>query len=76
MTNKQLSLFEIDDEQSIFSLLNDEFLPNEYFEIEYKSGKDGFPKELWKSYSAFANTNTGIIVIGVQDKKGILNIEG
>lgn len=76
MTNKQLSLFEIDDEQSIFSLLNDEFLPNEYFEIEYKSGKDGFPKELWKSYSAFANTNTGIIVIGVQDKNGILNIEG
>jgi predicted HTH transcriptional regulator len=76
MTNKQLSLFEIDVEQSIFSLLNDEFLPNEYFEIEYKSGKDGFPKELWKSYSAFANTNTGIIVIGVQDKKGILNIEG
>ena len=76
MTNKQLSLFEIDDEQSIFSLLNDEFIPNEYFEIEYKSGKDGFPKELWKSYSAFANTNTGIIVIGVQDKKGILNIEG
>lgn len=76
MTNKQLSLFEIDDEQSIFSLLNDEFLPNEYFEIEYKSGKDGFPKELWKSYSAFANTNTGIIVIGVQEKKGILNIEG
>ncbi len=76
MINKQLSLFEIDDEQSIFSLLNDEFLPNEYFEIEYKSGKDGFPKELWKSYSAFANTNTGIIVIGVQEKKGILNIEG
>ena len=76
MTNKQLSLFEIDDEQLIFSLLNDEFLPNEYFEIEYKSGKDGFPKELWKSYSAFANTNTGIIVIGVQEKKGILNIEG
>jgi hypothetical protein len=44
--------------------LNDELLPNEYFEIEYKSGKDGFLKEMLKTYSAFANTNTGIIVNG------------
>jgi len=76
MNNKQLSLFEIDDEHSIYSLLNKEFLPKEYFEIEYKSGKDGFPKELWKTYSAFANTNTGVIVLGVKDKKGVLIIEG
>jgi ATP-dependent DNA helicase RecG len=61
---------------SIQALLNREFLPYEYFEIEYKSGKDGFPKELWKSYSAFANTNTGIIVIGVNEKKNEFSIEG
>jgi len=76
MSDKQLSLFDIDDQFSIFSLLNEEFLPNEYFEIEYKSGKNGFPKEMWKSYSAFANTNTGIIVIGVSEKKRELKIEG
>ena len=76
MREKQLDLFSFDDEYSIFSLIQDEFLPEEYYEIEYKSGKEGFPKELWKSYSAFANTNTGIIVIGVKDKRGILSIEG
>lgn len=75
MKDKQLNLFE-DDEFSIFSLVNGEFLPDEYFEVEYKSGKNGFPKELWKTYSAFANTNTGIIVIGVKEKRGILEIEG
>lgn len=76
MKEKQLNLFDFDDEYSIFSLIQDEFIPDEYFEIEYKSGKEGFPKELWKSYSAFANTNTGIIVIGVKEKKGIFTIEG
>lgn len=76
MKEKQLNLFDYDDEYSIFSLLHSEFIPDEYFEIEYKSGKEGFPKELWKSYSAFANTNTGIIVIGVSEKKGAFSIEG
>ena len=76
MNNKQLNLFELDDEHSIYALLNEEFLPREYFEIEYKSGKDGFPKEMWKTYSAYANTNTGVIVVGVKEKRGILSIEG
>lgn len=76
MADKQLDLFDFSDDLSIYSLLNKEFLPHEYFEIEYKSGKDGFPKELWKSYSAFANTNTGIIVLGVSEKKGEFSVEG
>lgn len=76
MKEKQLNLFDFDDEYSILSLIQSEYIPDEYFEIEYKSGKDGFPKELWKTYSAFANTNTGIIVIGVSEKKGTFTIEG
>lgn len=76
MSKDQLSLFDFEDELSIMAFIQNEFLPDEYYEIEYKSGKDGFPKELWKSYSAFANTNTGIIIIGVQDKRGTLTIEG
>ena len=76
MSGNQLTLFELSDDESIYLRLDQEFLPAEYFEIEYKSGKEGFPKELWKTYSAFANTNTGIIVIGVSEKKGNLNIEG
>ncbi len=75
MNEKQLNLFDFDD-YSIFSLIQNEFLPHESYEIEYKSGKDGFPKELWKSYSAFANTNTGIIVIGIQEKGNSLIVHG
>ena len=76
MNEKQLHLFDSNDEYDIYSLINQEFLPEEYHEVEYKSGKDGFPKELWKTYSAFANTNSGVIIIGVRDKRGILTIEG
>lgn len=76
MKEKQLDLFDCMDELSIHSLLNREFIPAEYFEIEYKSGKDGLPKDLWKSYSAFANTNSGIIVIGVSEKRDSFTIEG
>ncbi len=72
----QLKLFDINDELSFYSLIDENFLPDENFEIEYKSGKDGFPKELWKSYSAFANTNTGFIIIGIKESKNGLIIEG
>lgn len=76
MNEKQLSMFDFDEEYSLYSLIQNDFLPDEYNEIEYKSGKDGFPKELWKTYSAFANTNTGIIVIGVNDRRGVYTVEG
>jgi len=41
MTNKQLNLFDFDDELSIFSLLAANVLPNENFEVEYKSAIQG-----------------------------------
>lgn len=76
MKEKQLDLFDLEDEYSLYSSINESYLPNEYDEIEYKSAKDGFPKELWKTYSAFANTNTGIIILGVIENKGITSIDG
>jgi predicted transcriptional regulator len=39
MTNKQLNLFDPDDEVSIYSLLAANVLPNENFEVEYKSAE-------------------------------------
>ncbi len=75
MKEQSLDLFSFNEEPSIFSLIESEFLSNEYHEIEYKSALGGFPNEFWKTYSAFANTNTGIIVLGIAEKKENFHIE-
>ncbi|MBP2021159.1 putative HTH transcriptional regulator [Clostridium punense] len=45
-------------------------------EIECKDASGGLPKDLWESYSAFANTNGGTILLGIQEKSNKFYVTG
>nr|DAO92469.1 MAG TPA: putative transcriptional regulator [Caudoviricetes sp.] len=73
--SKQLELFDEHNNPQI--LTSSEFFPDvESEEIEFKSADGGFPKDFWKTYSAFANTNGGTIILGVKEKKGDFIFDG
>ena len=36
-------------------------------QVEYKKAKNEFPKDAWKSYSAFANTTGGYLILGISE---------
>ncbi|MCI5121505.1 MAG: ATP-binding protein, partial [Candidatus Electrothrix sp. AUS4] len=54
---------------------------SESVELECKlavghDGKGQLPKDLWPTYSSFANTRGGVILLGVKEKKGRFSLQG
>ena len=71
----------IDSSSLELNTLEDIELLSESEELECKlaSGRDGdgqLPEEFWPTYSAMANTDGGIVLLGVREKKGQFELKG
>ena len=51
-----------------------EFAENQ--ETEYKEASNGLPRYLCETYSAFANSNGGAIILGVKEKNNEFEVKG
>lgn len=48
----------------------------ETLDLEFKHAKGGFPGAFWETYSSFANSEGGTIILGIKEKDGNFYPEG
>lgn len=49
---------------------------SETVDIEYKLAAGELPADFWATYSAFANTHSGVVLLGVKEKQGQFSLHG
>ena len=59
-------------ENNILQLINN----GENVETECKEAGQGLPKDMWETYSSFANTNGGVILLGIKQKGDTFHVSG
>lgn len=57
-------------------MIDPSVMKKENIQFEAKKGQGGLPRSLWETYSAFANTDGGTIVIGLEEKDGRYEVLG
>ncbi len=59
----------------IIAWVEEQMQNKESDDVEFKSAAGGFPGSFWETYSSFANTNGGTIVLGVKEKNGCFFVD-
>ena len=63
-------MFEVRNRIAFEDYLDSLLARTESDDLEFKSAAGGFPGSFWDTYSAFANSEGGTIILGVAEKKG------
>lgn len=76
MDNKKPIILSNQEEWNFTDYIDSLIQKEEDVDLEFKTAKDGLPNSLWDTYSSFANTDGGVIVLGVKEHKRQFIIEG